>query len=423
MHVTQTHNPTGKAAVFPRIHAAANAALPWLLTTAIAALPFYKGLFNTAIAAYMLCWLLSGNFATRWTRLTRNKPVALWGALTLWVLLGMAYAQLPLAELSKPATYVMKATFMLMAATAIERQHLRYYLGAFVATNVWVVLLTVGWSAGFVPESIQATVGDWLARASTDHISQGIRLSLLVGVLLYLGAYWWRQSQPQALGLVVLSALAALAIGYFATGRTGYLALLAVLVVFVAWRRHWGVTALGLLAVAVIAWGAYQSSDTVQSRVDRIFSESQLTGNERDHTSVGARLAMWEFAAQAIGERPILGTGSGGYPQTATAYFQDTVTCGITCAHAHNQFLFFGVENGLIGVALYLAFIASAVVAAWRTATPLVSGGAACTIAVLVADSLTHGPFWIANEFHFFAVAIPVALAAIATSPEADPST
>ncbi len=423
MHARSPDKPLANATAAARIQTAANAALPWLLTTAIAALPFYKGLFNTAIAAYMLCWLFSGNFAIRWARLTTSKPVSLWGMLTLWVLVGMAYAQLPLAELSKPATYVLKATFMLMAATAIERQHLRYYLGAFVATNVWVVLLTVGWSAGFGPEAMQATVGDWLARASTDHISQGIRLSLLVGVLLYLGAHWWRQSKPQALGLVVLSVLAALAIGYFATGRTGYLALLSVLVVFVAWRRSWRSGVAGLLAVGAIAWGAYQSSDTVQSRVDRIFSESQLTGNERDHTSVGARLAMWEFAAQAISERPILGTGSGGYPQTATAYFQDTVTCGITCAHAHNQFLFFGIENGLIGVALYLAFIASAVVAAWRTATPLVSGGAACTIAVLVADSLTHGPFWIANEFHFFAVAIPVALAAMGTSPEADPST
>ncbi|UFS56089.1 O-antigen ligase family protein [Comamonadaceae bacterium M7527] len=426
MDITSTHKPSAQPTAVARVQATANAALPWLLATAIAALPFYKGLFNTAIAAYILCWLLSGNFARKWARVKSSKPIALWGVLTLWVLLGMVYAQLPLAELSKPTTYVVKAIFMLMAATAIEREHLRYYLGVFVVTNVWVVLLTVGWRAGFVPVTMHATVGDWLARASTDHISQGIRLSLLVGLLLYLGSNRWQQSKAQALGLFMLSVLAALTIGYFATGRTGYLALLALLVVYAAWRRPWRVTAVGLLAVAAVAWAAYQSSDTVQRRVQLIVSESQLSGNERDHTSVGARLAMWTFAAQAISERPLLGTGSGGYPQAAKAHFQDAVTCAISCSHAHNQFLFFGVENGLIGVALYVAFIVSSLMAAWRTATPLVSGGAACVVAVLVADSLTHGPFWIANEFHFFAVAIPVALAAMAahtaTSPQATAS-
>ena len=82
MHSTPVYKPAAK------LKAAANAVLPWLLTIAIAALPFYKGLFNTAIAAYMVCWLLSGNFARKWARVTNSKPIALWGVLTLWVLLG-----------------------------------------------------------------------------------------------------------------------------------------------------------------------------------------------------------------------------------------------------------------------------------------------------------------------------------------------
>ena len=110
----------------------------------------------------------------------------------------------------------------------------------------------------------------------------------------------------------------------------------------------------------------------------------------------------------------MLGTGSGGYPAVATAHFKDTTTCSISCAHAHNQFLFFGVENGLIGMALFIGFIASALTAAWRVSAPLVSGAAASVMAVLVTDSLTHGPFWIANEFHLFAMALPVALGAVA---------
>ena len=389
---------------------AANDALPWLLAVAIAALPFYKGLFNVAVATYMLCWLASGQYAARWQALT--KPGRWWLALTVWVLVGMAYAGLPLDQLGRPTTFVLKASFMLMAMSAIDAKHARVYVGVFVLSNLWVVLLTMTSTLGLVPTAAQDLMGQWLQRASTDHISQGIRLALLCALLAYLAQAHFATSRVLRAALLATVAIAtAVAIGYFATGRTGYLALIGVGLVFVAWRRPLKSVVLGPLLVAVCAYGAYSQSATVQSQVDRIISESQLSGDARDQTSVGARVAMWSFSAQAIQQRPLLGTGSGGYPHAAQAHFTNDTTCGVTCSHAHNQFLFFGVENGLLGVALYVGFILSALVAAWRVSSPLVSGAIASTVAVLVADSLTHGPFWIANEFHFFAVVIPVALA------------
>ncbi|MFB1016674.1 MAG: O-antigen ligase family protein [Burkholderiaceae bacterium] len=397
------------------LSACANAALPWLLTTAICALPFYKGLFNTAVALYVLCWLLAGNWAHKWRRFTNNQPAQWWAALTLWVLMGMLYVPLPWGDLDKPTTFVIKGVFMLMAMLAIEQQHLRWYVTAFVVTNLWVVFITLGWQLELIPLQLQTVSGQWLARASTDHISQGIRLALTAGLLLYVAQASVGKPVYKTLALVAGACAAAFVVGYLATGRTGYIALVAVGLVFAVWRRPPRRWLLGIALIGLLAYGAYSQSSTVQNQVNRVFSQSQMSaGDARDHTSVGARMAMWSFALQAIQERPMLGAGSGGYPAVATAHFKDTTTCSIGCAHAHNQFLFFGVENGLIGMALFIGFIASALTAAWRVSAPLVSGAAASVMAVLVTDSLTHGPFWIANEFHLFAMALPVALAAVA---------
>jgi O-antigen ligase len=405
-----TQAPQAQRGQGQRFQAMFAAALPWLLCVAIASLPFYKGLFNTSIATYMVCWLLAGRFAERWRALT--TPARYWLMLTAWVLIGMTYAGVPLTDLGKPTTFVLKAVFMLMAASAIEPRHWRWYVGAFVASNVWVVMLTLSWAMGYVPDALHERVGQWLARASTDHISQGIRLAAAAAVLMYLAQAACKVSWLKAALFALGAAGAAVVIGYFATGRTGYLALVAVAVVFVAWRRPLWRVVVGLLLVLLLSLVAYKQSSTVQERIDRIITESQMSGTARDHTSVGARLAMWSFALEAIQQRPLLGTGSGGYPQAASAHFSDPVTCHISCSHSHNQFLFFAVENGLIGLALYLAFILSALRAAWLIPNPAVSGAAASAMAVLVADSLTHGPFWIANEFALFAVMIPMMLSA-----------
>jgi O-antigen ligase len=44
----------------------------------------------------------------------------------------------------------------------------------------------------------------------------------------------------------------------------------------------------------------------------------------------------------------------GSYPAVAEANFQDPTMCAIGCLHPHNQYVFYALEFGLIGLGLFL---------------------------------------------------------------------
>ena len=194
------------------------------------------------------------------------------------------------------------------------------------------------------------------------------------------------------------------------SGRTGYLALFSVLLVYIAWGRPWWYITLGGIAVIILAYSAYAINPVARGQVDAVIVNSKMEGERPEQTSTGARIAMWSFAKELIAQKPIVGYGSGGYPKQAKAHFKDPTTCSITCAHTHNQFLFFGVENGLIGVALFVGLLVSMLRNASYSKNDVFSGIAVSYVAVLVVDSLTHGPFWIAREFYFFSSLMPLML-------------
>ena len=110
-----------------------------------------------------------------------------------------------------------------------------------------------------------------------------------------------------------------------------------------------------------------------------------------------------------------MGSGTGSYHEMMRKALNDEAWCALACAHPHNQFLFFGVEYGLIGIwALAYYFY-----------RPLRYGGGlglrhqallAGFMAVFVVDSLTHGPMWLARENFFFSFILALLAAGLTVS-------
>jgi O-antigen ligase len=63
---------------------------------------------------------------------------------------------------------------------------------------------------------------------------------------------------------------------------------------------------------------------------------------------------MWYSSAGFIQQAPLLGHGMGAYPVVSEAHFQDPKMCLHGCRHPHNQYVFYAVEFGLIGLALLM---------------------------------------------------------------------
>lgn len=136
--------------------------------------------------------------------------------------------------------------------------------------------------------------------------------------------------------------------------RLGYLVFFLGLAVLICQRlsnnRRW----LAIGGPVVMASLVVMSSSKIQTRLDQARQEVGSYNFKPHYSSVGGRLHMWYSAWQNIKEQPLLGHGTGSYTTLAKRSFNDDTMCAIGCAHPHNQFAQLWVENGILGLALYL---------------------------------------------------------------------
>ena len=202
--------------------------------------------------------------------------------------------------------------------------------------------------------------------------------SLLTAVLgLHLPAALWGRGPWRALGV---AGSGATLLGILATGTRGAwiaafgllaVALLAGLLRIKPPRRmvRTAGVLLGILALGgVIAWLAFGDQLAARSRDARDEIAAAIE-HKQFQSDTGARLLMAWWAVEALRERPLLGTGLGGYEAWTRAH---TLEQGIDPAtrnyhaHAHNALLHAGATLGVPGLLLALAFIALALAGSTR---------------------------------------------------------
>lgn len=194
-----------------------------------------------------------------------------------------------------------------------------------------------------------------------NHAIQFGNAALLMGVLCLVRLLTVRANRWMD-ALIVLGFGAGLAASVWSQTRGGWLAVLLIL----AWMlinatQGWHLAKRVLAAVAllfVLAIPAMQNNGIVQNRVMTAvaefegYLESKTQGN-----SVGARLAMWEFASKDIAGAPWIGRGSEGWKQNRDIAIQSGALDPFMkdFSHVHNEYLDVAYKTGLIGLALLLA--------------------------------------------------------------------
>jgi O-antigen ligase len=220
-----------------------------------------------------------------------------------------------------------------------------------------------------------------------------------------------------------LGALAFISITHLSNGRTGYLSLLLSLTVYgltiIHRPRKWlWVSAASLVFVLLIS-----TSTVLSHRFHSVISDVQSynkksTGDATLYqiTPSGARLSMWKLSVSQMAKQPLIGAGTGAYHSIAKQEFTDPELCRKNCVHPHNQFLFFGVEYGLVGIIAYLFYFYRPYKFAQTLSRPkksLLLG----FLSILFVDSMTHGALWLSVESHFFAF-IMALLMSLHSNPE-----
>jgi O-antigen ligase len=126
--------------------------------------------------------------------------------------------------------------------------------------------------------------------------------------------------------------------------------------------------------------------------------------NWRENTasSIGHRLFNYETALALMLERPWWGHGTGAFHTEICRFVSPELNCGRFNWHPHNQFLFFGVDHGLIGIVLYVGLILSLFKAALDSSKKTPRVLLACLASILLVNSMINSPLWSSIESQFF---------------------
>lgn len=216
---------------------------------------------------------------------------------------------------------------------------------------------------GFAFEEVNYVMGPFYRNHVIYACLQAIFLPFLwLGLRRYrqYSGRWW---------LLALGAMLLLVGINFAYTRAAYVALLAAFGLY--WLVRWRLLRLALVAVAlsigifiaIVTRGDnwllfapnYERTITHQ-RFDRLLEAT----TRLEDISVMERVYRWVAAAYMIEERPVLGFGPGtfyfSYQRYTVSSFKTYVSDNPERSGIHNYYLMVAVEQGLVGLAFFLAF-------------------------------------------------------------------
>ena len=156
-------------------------------------------------------------------------------------------------------------------------------------------------------------------------------------------------------------------IALFTTGRSGYLALLAVLI-FMAFKyikenniytnlKSLLLVAIVALSVVLLLIGSKTSSDRIEQAIVEL-QHAEKNANENVVTSIGQRVIFWKNTIEMIPKYFLLGAGTGAFKAAYTEQVADKT--GLVAAitqDPHNQYLKILIEQGILGLVLFLFMI------------------------------------------------------------------
>jgi O-antigen ligase len=264
-------------------------------------------------------------------------------------------------------------------AQAVTALRVYFCTQSFVLLTSW--LLFAGLKLPWVPTD-RCTV----AVVYSCYLDQAILTAGFIAI-----AWHLRADFPTRYGhhfAIATAALAALNLMFALPGRTGQVCLFAVIAIGIWWTMPRRLRPLAVLA-PVIAFGlAMTLSTQFNLRYKAVFSEVKVYQSQNgghQETSSGQRLNYWWKSIQAISEKPLLGHGVGSWQQQywrleSSARSSNTASV----RNPHQEYLFWGVQLGAVGVLLLAAWLGSF----WWASRNFVPPEMRATVSLLVVFAL-----------------------------------
>jgi O-antigen ligase len=250
---------------------------------------------------------------------------------------------------------------MLMLAACRRVSDIRMVLGAIVLVSAGIAITTLptlgeietGYGGSYVSEG--RTEGE--AFTHPNQLGAWFALSAPLAAALVLG------TRSRRVQLLMGAALVTILVGLLATLSRGawiaaVFASLLLLVRLKEARRLLLAFAIPTLIVGYFTWSLTPSA-AAEFKVVGERARSLTVRSPHDDRDV-----IYKEAIREIREEPLFGQGPGAFPIASRRAVSESAT--LSYRHAHNLYLNWGAESGLIAIVLIIGFVLSLIVAAYR---------------------------------------------------------
>lgn len=253
---------------------------------------------------------------------------------------------------------------------------------AFVLLNSW--LLAAGIPLPWVHS--QSNPGSLYVVFAESYLDQSIMFATSAAV------FWHLRADKLWPGWLagLLAAAAIVNVFLLLPGRTGYVIAIALLSLAATWAMPKRLRMpILIITPLLVLFVAYFGSHKAREGISRALNESQNYAQQPEAaSSSGWRLNAWHRSLQAMQERPWVGHGVGSWAITVKRFEGSTATQTFGAGNAsnpHQEFLLWGVELGIGGTVLLLAFLISLMLDAQRFSISTLRATVSVVVAVAIA--------------------------------------
>ncbi|WP_411704070.1 O-antigen ligase family protein [Edaphovirga cremea] len=322
-------------------------------------LPTSNALMNTALVLALVCLLWQRDF--RHVMPLLRQPLV-WLPALMFALLAVSlltqhhdYGPKMVGKYQKLLYVLPLALFFLADPRLITR-----FINGFLLANA--VILTISLTSGVW----HVTLGGLNPLNPTV-----FKLQITQNVFMAFAALVWlsrafAQSGLKRWGYGALVLLATANVLLMVQGRTGYVALfvgvgLWLLLTLPRWQRI-GVLACGLLVAMALVLIPNRATERLTLGLQEVRScvlASADQAYQACDNSMGQRTAFARESLRLIKQAPLLGNGAG-------SFWYGNAETGYSVHNPHNEYLLETVQNGLLGLALFLGWMLCCFQVAWR---------------------------------------------------------
>jgi O-antigen ligase len=372
------------------------------------ALPTSKSLLYLGIVGFISCSMAAGKWREKFEIILGDNVSRILAAVYVLVLMGCLYGLGERFQQLNHLQYYGKLLFGIWILCEIRSNPKRQGIALLtfsIAMAISAVVSILKWQgilSDTLAKALGAVAGDHAA--FKDYLIQNVMMGMfiIISIAKYTtharGNWQYRAFWGSALILGFTALFIAVERGR--TGQIGLILGLMLICITTVQPSRWLPF---LLAAVSLLVATYYFHEAWREHINRAVSEA-VNYQSNPLSSVGNRIFLYDWSINHILSRDwlnqLIGDGTASYPHLAKSNF-NVATCVTSCPHPHSQFLFFWIENGLIGLIAFSCLPAYLLKLAIKTPSSESRILLVGFIGIFLADSVFHSSLWLRIEGYF----------------------